>query len=224
MKLKNSLKGATIIMVSITAIILATYSSFNKEITINIDGKITEMDTISKTVEGVISSKNINLKEGSRLEPSLETKVKNNMEIKIVNQFKINIDDGGTQTEYITNLESVGEVLESFNIEIDENDIISKNLDDKIEKDEVIKITRVTEEVVVEKESIPFETETIKENKLLKGKKEVYTKGKNGTREISYKITYNDGKQVSKEKISEEITKKPVKEVIKEGTLESHSI
>lgn len=224
MKLKDSLKGTVIIMVSITAIILATYASFNKEITINIDGKTTKIDTISKTVEGVLNSKNIKLKDGSRLEPSLETKVKNNMEIKIVNQFKINIDDGGTQTEYITNLESVGEVLESFNIELNDSDIVNKDLDEKIEKDEVIKITRVTEKIIIEKQSIPFETEIIEEKKLLKGETEIYTKGKNGTREISYKITYNDGKVVSKEKVSDKITKKPVKEVIKEGALESHSI
>lgn len=224
MKLKNSLKGSIIIMVSIAAVILATYSSFNKEIIINIDGQTTKIDTISKTVEDVLNSKNINLKDGSRLEPSLGTKIKNNMEIKIVNQFKINIEDGGTQTEYITNLESVGEVLESFNIELNDNDIINKGLEEKIEKDEVIKITRVTEEIVTERQSIPFETEIVKEKKLLKGEKEIYTKGKNGTREISYKITYNDGKVVSKEKVSDKITKKPVKEVIKEGALESHSI
>lgn len=224
MKLKNSLKGSIIIMVSITAVILATYSSFNKEVIINIDGQATKIDTISRTVEDVLNSKNINLKDGSKIEPPLDTRVKNDMEIKIVNQFKINIDDGGKKAEYITNQESVGDVLESCNIVLGESDIINKNLDDKVTKDEVIKITRVREELIIETEEIPFKTETVKEKKLLQGKKEVYTKGKNGIKEITYKITYNNNKAISKEKVSEKVTKKPIKEVIREGALESHSI
>ena len=224
MKFKDTYKGAAIIMVSITAIVLATYSSWNKEITINIDGQTSKIDTISRTVEGVLSSKKISLKEGSRLEPSLDTRIKNNMEIKIVNQFKINIEEGDTQTEYITNQDTVGKVLESCNITLGESDIVSKGLDDKVEKDEVIKIIRVREEIIVEKEVIPYQTEIVKEKSLLEGKRKIHTKGKNGIKEITYKITYNDDKQVSKEKVSEEITKKPTKEVIKEGVMESHLI
>lgn len=224
MKFKDNYKGAAIIMVSITAIILATYSSWNKEITINIDGQTSKIDTISRTVEGVLSSKKIDLKEGSRLEPSLDTRIKNNMEIKIVNQFKINIDDGGEQAEYITNQDTVEEVLESCNIVLGDMDIVNKDLKDKVQKDEVIKITRVKEELVVESEEIPYTTETIKDKKLIKGKKEVDTEGENGEKEITYKITYNDNKPISREKISEKITKKPIKEIIKEGALEAHSI
>lgn len=224
MKFKYSFKGPIIIMVSITAILLATYSSFNKEITINIDGQTSKIDTISKTVEGVLSSKNIYLKEGSRLEPSLETRVKNDMEIKIVNQYKVNIDDGGKQTEYATNQESVEKVLESCNISLGENDIVSKDLSDKVEKGEVIKITRVKEELVIDTEEIPYTTETIKDKKLLQGKREVDVEGKNGLKQITYKIIYKDNEPVSREKISEKITKKPTKEVIKEGALEAHSI
>lgn len=224
MKFKYSFKGPIIIMVSITAIVLATYSSFNKEITINIDGQTSKIDTISRTVEEVLSSKKITIKEGSRLEPSLDSKVKNNMEIKIVNPYKVNIDDGGNQTEYFTNQETVEKVLESCDIVLSDKDIVNKDLDDKVESGEVIKITRVREELVVETEEVPYTTEKIKENTLLQGKSETYTKGKNGIKEITYKITYNDNKQISKEKVSEKITKKPVTEVIKEGALEAHSI
>lgn len=224
MKFKDTYKGAAIIMVSITAIVLATYSSWNKEITINIDGQTSKIDTISRTVEGVLSSKKISLKEGSRLEPSLDTRIKNNMEIKIVNQFKINIDDGGEQAEYITNHDTVEEVLESCNIVLGEMDILNKDLKDKVQKDEIIKITRVKEELVVESEEIPYTTETIKDKKLIQGKTEVETEGKKGEKEITYKIVYKDNKPVSREKVSEKITKKPTKEIIKEGALEAHSI
>lgn len=224
MKLKQSFKGSIVMMVSISVVVLAAYATCNKEVLLTVDGQTLKVDTMSNTVEEVLRSNKITLKRGSKLEPSLDTKIANSMEIKVVNQFKINIDDGGAQKEYETNQEFVWEVLESCNISLGEKDITSKALDEKVEKDEVIKITRVKEEEIIEKEEIPYTTKTIEEKTLLKGKQQTKTKGKNGEKEIIYKITYNNDKPISKEKISERIIINPITEVVQEGMLEAQSM
>lgn len=59
----------------------------------------------------------------------------------------------------------------------------------------------------------------LKENpELKKGETKVIQKGENGEKTVKYKVTYNNGKEVSREKISEKITKEPVKEITEVGT------
>lgn len=224
MKLKESIKGSAVILVSITAIILGTYSSFNKQISLTIDGQTSKIDTISRTVEELLSSRRIILREGSRLQPSLDSKIKDKMEIKIINQFEIKVVDSGVEKSYKTNQENVEDALESLNIVLGDKDIVNKDLDEKLDKNEKIKITRVKEEDLIEVEEIPFETEVKKDAKLVKGKQILQMQGQKGEKKITYKITYNDNKIVSKKKILEEITKKPINEVIKKGTLETDTI
>lgn len=69
-----------------------------------------------------------------------------------------------------------------------------------------------------EKETIPYQTSTVEDSNLEYGKTETRTKGVIGEITYTYKITYTDGKETSRELISKETTKQPVNEVIAKGT------
>ena len=69
-----------------------------------------------------------------------------------------------------------------------------------------------------ESEPILFETQQIDDNNLDIGKEEIRQEGENGIKEIIYKITTQDGKQISKEKVKEEITKQATPKIIARGT------
>lgn len=68
------------------------------------------------------------------------------------------------------------------------------------------------------KAPIPFETETQKDNKLLKGKQKVKTPGKEGVKKIVADAVYSNGVKQSQATINENKIKDPVKQVIAEGT------
>ncbi len=68
--------------------------------------------------------------------------------------------------------------------------------------------------------AIAFSTEKKQDKDLEKGKEVVVTKGVDGIKRVTYKVTKVDGEVVSEEKIKEKIVKKPVKQVIKVGTKE----
>ncbi len=67
-------------------------------------------------------------------------------------------------------------------------------------------------------EDIPFKTTIVYSNSLVKGSSEITVKGEKGKKTVTYQITLVDGKVVGKNKLSEEVIKKPVDQVVKTGT------
>ncbi|MEV4703888.1 G5 domain-containing protein [Actinoplanes sp. NPDC049316] len=71
---------------------------------------------------------------------------------------------------------------------------------------------------VTETEPIKFKTRTIKDNWLPKGTTEKRTGGVDGVRTRTYEVTLVDGKETSRKLIKNEVTRKPVNEVIAVGS------
>ena len=97
-------------------------------------------------------------------------------------------------------------VVVGGNLSIDES-IFDKNLDSKTEK-----------KTATVKETIKYNTKEEKDPTLKQGVRKTKQQGTDGEKEIIYEETYKDGVLVSKKKISENITKKPVEEIILVGT------
>lgn len=73
----------------------------------------------------------------------------------------------------------------------------------------------VTTEEVKTIEEIPFQTVRELDTILEKGTEKIAVEGIKGERTITYKVTYTDGAETAREKIKEEITKKPIDQLIK---------
>ena len=97
-------------------------------------------------------------------------------------------------------------VVVGGNLSIDES-IFDKNLDSKTEK-----------KTATVKETIKYNTKEEKDPTLKQGVRKTKQQGTDGEKEIIYEETYKDGVLVSKKKISENITKKSVEEIILVGT------
>lgn len=77
----------------------------------------------------------------------------------------------------------------------------------------IVEVKTETKEV-----SIPYSTQTIQDSSRAKGTSYVKTEGKNGEKVEIYKVTYSDGKVISRELISSRVVTEPVTKVIVEGT------
>ncbi|MTK01260.1 G5 domain-containing protein [Micromonospora sp. CP22] len=71
---------------------------------------------------------------------------------------------------------------------------------------------------VVEKKVIRHGTRTVQDPSLAKGKRVVRTRGVDGVRTLTYRVTVVDGVQTSKKLVSSVVAKKAVTEVVAEGT------
>lgn len=76
-----------------------------------------------------------------------------------------------------------------------------------------------TEEVTEEIDVVDYETVRNETEELPKGEEEVVQEGKDGYTKVTYKVTYEDGTEVSREETDREVID-PVDEVINVGTFE----
>lgn len=77
------------------------------------------------------------------------------------------------------------------------------------------------EEVV--KENIPFETQTKENPELTKGETKTISEGKDGVKEVTYKVEYTDGVETAREKISEKTVTEATPKVVEVGTKEKEA-
>ena len=220
----NKLKKSLLFILTISTLILGSYSIMNKKVMLTVDGQTMKVKTLSRTVQSFLINKNIKVESGSRIIPDLNSNIKNNMSIKVINPYEIKISNGGKNLIYKTNQETVQDILEEFNIKLSSKDIINKKLDEIVKPNDEIIITRVKEEVDTQVLEIPCEVEYIEDASLLEGQTKEHIKGENGKLEIKYRITYKNGVPIKKQKISEVILIEPIKQIVKKGILKAYTI
>ncbi len=142
-------------------------------------------------------------------------------EITVVRNQLIRINNGGQAV--VTNAYggTVGELLESTNMTLNEGDAIDVPLETEVYDGMELNIDRwvtVTETIT---ESIPYETEYVQTGKMLKGDEKVVTEGVDGELTHTATVTYFNGQEVAREIVSSEQTVAPVNKVVKQGTLEA---
>ncbi|MFY1672482.1 G5 domain-containing protein [Plantactinospora sp. WMMB334] len=74
---------------------------------------------------------------------------------------------------------------------------------------------------VTETRSIPFGERTVQDSSLAKGKRKVRTAGVEGSKTLTYEVTYVNGVPTSKKLVDEVVTKRPVTRVVAVGTKET---
>lgn len=65
---------------------------------------------------------------------------------------------------------------------------------------------------------IPFEVKVEKDKSLMRGQEKVKQEGVPGKKEMEYRIVYQNGVQIAKEKLKETIVQKPVPKIVTRGT------
>ncbi|MEA3323475.1 MAG: G5 domain-containing protein [Patescibacteria group bacterium] len=183
------------------------------------DGKISYLyDIKAKNIQNVLDEYNNNLSEEDRIFPNRDKKVFSGDIITIDREKKLTVKVDGEEQVFETFGDKIAYVLDVNNVELDENDIIVPNGDTMISDDIEAEITRVEfkEELVTKK--IPFETVLKKDDKVNFLKKYTDQEGKNGSKELVYKVAYHNGQEVDRKMEEERIIKEAVDEVVVQGT------
>lgn len=193
---KASLSIIKIICVSIILILLSGIGTMAvnagtvkmKDVKIELqNGYEMTVMTSKEKVSEVLNEKNILIKENQKVIPGLEEKINDGSIIKIVDK--------------------------SYN-EVKIAEVSKKGIEASV--DELMKnYAPITEKIVVEQVEIPFETIT----KNVSGEsKETQTKviknGKNGLKEVTYKVKYQNDIEIDKIILSEKIINEPINKVV----------
>lgn len=195
------------------------FSQENKSIVLNDNGLISPVFTRANSVREFLDEKKITIRQKDNITPSLEEKIYPNYNIAINRAVKIKIEADGKTIENYTLAQNVREAILENNLEIGRLDQISPEENAQPSENLVIKITRINIEEKVITEDLDFKTVEKTDNKLGWREKKTEQEGEKGKREVKYKITYKNGKEISRVILEKNIVKDPISEIIKQGTL-----
>ena len=180
--------GILLILVLLTGIgVMATNVKVNNVKIILSNGYEMEVVTTKTKISDILDENHIVLLPEESVIPKLESELSDNNTIKIVKGEAVEIE----AAEVVENSENASsqEILSSY--------------DNIVEKIEVVE------------EEIPFETITKDVSESAEDKKDVVVQeGKNGLKEVTYKVKYQNDVEIERTIISENIVREPVNKVI----------
>jgi len=189
-----------------------------KEVFIQDQGKEIKVRGFVSSVGDVLKKGNITLNEHDQLSLAIDDNIKDGMTVHIERAYPVTIQVDGEAVEAITAYQKVGDILQEYAISVDGSDIVEPSLDAVVGRNATISIRRIKEEIAVEKAVIPYERVIKYNDNLDKGKLKVLQIGKDGEKEVEYNIVYEDGKEITREVIGENIIAAAQNEIVEQGT------
>ena len=125
----------------------------------------------------------------------------------------VSLDLYGSEISLRTQSVTVADLLQEKGIVLTEKDGVSPDVDTPITQDMDIRVWREGKQTITVEESVDYDIETIKDADRNVGYKEIKTAGETGQKTVTYEIEIRDGVEVSRNKITEVVTKSPKTQV-----------
>ena len=149
----------------------------------------------------------------------------------------------------LTSKTKVLDILNENKITLEEDDVVSPDINSEISDNKIIKITKVSEveqevaqteetatteeilstydtikeKIVVEQVEIPYETITQEATGDGTKQNRVIQNGENGIKEITYKVRYQNDTEIERIELSSKIIKEPVNKIVEVKTIQVSS-
>lgn len=204
----------------------AVYDATAKKVTVteinafeNIENS-TVIKTRQTTVEDFLNENNISVNLYDNINMISEDELSDKMEIRIRRGVAITIVTSTGEELVSTTKSTVGEALTENGIFLNPEDETTPSRETLVTSDMIISVSFVTSQFETVEESIAFNTVKQNDDKMYKGNEKVITEGVNGSKDVTYKVTFRDGVEFARELSSEIVTVEPVDKVVTMGTKE----
>ena len=194
------------------------FQASSKNIELTIDGLTFETSTSTTSVAELLAEKRISLGEHDALTPEKETRLFPRMHIEITKATKIKISADGKIIESYVLGKTVHEALRENQITLSRLDKTVPGIDSLIQNNLLISVTRINVEEIIQKEAVNFKTTVKNDAKLGWQEKKIETPGQLGEKEVKYRITYKNSKEISRVLLSSQITQDPLPQIEVHGT------
>jgi len=193
-----------------------------KEIIVTLNGEENEYYTTTATIGEFFSENDFSFADRDDISHKTSDEIEDGLHIEISQAFKITVNNGGDKKEVWATGGSVEDLLAEENIDFDpdSNDKINFTTDSKLAEGMNIDIVRVEKQTEEVTEAVAFDTEERNDSSLLKGEEEVVSEGEDGQLKKVYEITLENGKQVDKQLVDEQVKKESTNRVVAIGTKE----
>ncbi|MDN6530243.1 MAG: ubiquitin-like domain-containing protein, partial [Brevibacterium sp.] len=189
-----------------------------KEVSLTVDGKKSDEWTNANTVGQALADLGVDAKDADlNAEPNQKLKEKGN-DIDVTTSKDITIVADGKDHKVSAAAGTAKEALGETKLKLDKDDFLSVPLSSKVSDGQVLTVNRVKNDTVKEKQAIEAKTETKKSDDLYVGETKVEEEGKDGQKQVSYKVKTVNGNEVKKEKKDEKVLSEPKAKVVIQGT------
>ncbi|PIC69574.1 hypothetical protein CSV77_12920 [Sporosarcina sp. P16b] len=146
----------------VTTTSLVLIDGKKKNISMDLNGKQIELRTAAATVGEVLAANDVNVQKHDLVEPTVNTPIENDTEIKWQKANKVVIDVDGKTQELWTTEATVNDVLKTAKIEVSTHDEIEPALETKITENQPITIAKAFPVIVKDggKEHTVWSTQT----------------------------------------------------------------
>lgn len=144
------------------------------------------------------------------------------MKLEVVTPKTLRVKIGAMETRKKTlHALTVSDVLAQLEVVVDKHDKVKPSLDTIVETGDEIVFTdfRVARKAV-DGEAIPHSTVKKDDASMLEGETEVVRAGRDGLRDVTYKLTFRNGEIVKRTVLKQKVLRKPVSAIVKVGTKE----
>ncbi len=184
---------------------------------IKFNNTVKSYDVYARTV-GVALDESGVYKDGLIVNYDNDTPIQDGMVITVDSPKIVTINADGKTYNIGTVNSSVADLIADAGITLGDNDYTEPTLDTLARDGMEINVYRVEIKTVTKNEKIAHKTNTIKDSSLEKGKTKIETKGEDGERSVTYRITYINGAQSEKREVASTVIKESVTEVKRVGT------
>lgn len=194
------------------------YTGIDKNIVLDDNGLDFNLSTQADTIKDFLKEKNINLSEHDQIFPEINSQLFPGINIKIYRAVKIKIEVDGKKIDSYTTAKNIIDAIGENNITLGRLDKVAPEKFSSPQNDQNIVITRINVEEKAIQEDIDFKITVKNNNKLSWREKKIETPGVKGIKETIYKLTYKNGKEISRVKLSQKIIREPTTQKETQGT------
>ncbi|TMW69966.1 ubiquitin-like domain-containing protein [Alteribacter natronophilus] len=182
------------------------------------DNDLKDVWTTAPTVEDLFAELEIEIGEHDFVHPSLERTLSSEMIVVHNEAFELTVYRDGEEENIWTTSTTVADFLNREDITLDELDRVEPEIHEYISESQEITVIRVEKVTDVVEETIDFATVTRNDSSLEEGKREVVQSGSDGTLAKHYEVTIEDGEEVSRELVKEEMIEEGEDRIVAVGT------
>ncbi len=165
---------------------------------LNDDGKTTTLHTMSETVGQLLQEHSVTVYLGDEIEPGLQDRVVAGGTITIRRSVPVEIEVDGRLIRTRTRAETVSGALSREGVALLGKDRVEPELYTPVRSGMMIEVIRVREELVVEFDPIPFETEWVADPEVEIDNIRLVQAGEVGLTKRRYRVVYENGEEVQR--------------------------
>ncbi len=188
------------------------------EIKIQADGKQLTHKTLKATVGDALTEAGVTVGSRDKVTPGLKEKVHGGMAVVVERAFPVYLAADGSKSTVYTTSASVRDVLKLASLDLSEKDRVDPALDSTVEPGCEIRVIRVAEETIKEQFPIPEGSERKSDSSMIKGEQRIVQEGAPGEGERLIRVVYEDGKEVSRSTVQEQVLRPAVNRIVAYGT------